>query len=85
MNTAIGAPRWRRMADEAPEFPAGCDTVTCIVVREHGHVTAMDWTRNRYAKTPAGQAPRWEYHWRLSPWTVVWWAYLPPPPEEVSA
>ncbi len=64
------------------KFDDAIDKGKYLVCTDTGIVTEMSYTWNSLAKTERGRAPRWEWHGRLSPWTITHYMPLPAPPTE---
>lgn len=72
---------WIGTDERLPEFPQDTDYVWVIACTEFG-VYPMQYTRNRYAKTARGQAPRWERAFGGVADAPVFWMPMPPAPCE---
>lgn len=71
---------WQPYPATEPQFAGADDAmVGCLCVTDSGKLVPLYWARNLYAKTPAGQAPRWEWQGRISPWRVAYWTRPAPP------
>lgn len=81
LNRRFGYIVWHEMEKEEPKFVGAGTVRTCITETERHGVKALDWTKDPYAKTERGQAPRWQWRGKNNPWSrVVRWAYLPEAP-----
>ncbi len=70
--------RWIKCDKQMPE-----PGKTYIACTNTDSVLALNYRANRYAKTPKGQAPRWEWMFgRVYPGIITHWMPLPPPPSD---
>lgn len=72
---------WINPEHRLPEFPSpDRDSVYVIAFVQSGVVIPMCWSRNRYAKTERGRAPRWEAVWGGITGAPRMWMPMPDPP-----
>lgn len=66
--------------ERVPEFDTSFATrndVPALVLTDRGFTAFMVYSRNPYAKTAKGQAPRWKYLGRDTLWNIQAWQPLP--------
>ncbi len=73
--------RWIPVSERLPEFKEGSDQVVVIAARDSSPTTFPLWySRNPYAKTEKGRAPKWKHGWGHEAATPTHWMPLPEAP-----
>lgn len=73
---------WIMPTDRLPEFPDERTDYVWAIAWNPGDRAAyvLQYTRNRFAKTEKGRAPRWERPWGGVADAPAYWRPLPNPP-----